>query len=102
MPCHTLYHQLQGILEDETPPPAHQLGFLTTLNRDQWAGLRKEVERQNQEELLAVDSALLVLCLDDSEHTAPDTLSHAMLHNYGANRYIRAVAKLWICVSVYA
>ena len=87
MPCRTLYHQLQGILEDPTPPPTHQLGYLTTLDRDQWAKLRPELERKNGEELLAIDSALFVLCLDDSQHTAGDTFSHSMLHNFGANRY---------------
>lgn len=87
VPSETIYHQLQGILADDTPPPAHPLGYLTTLNRDKWAELRGEVELHNREELSAIDSALLVLCLDDVEPTTADTLSHCMLHNYGANRY---------------
>ena len=91
VPCQILYRQLQGILEDQTPPPTHQLGYLTTLNRDRWARVRQELEGQNGEELLAIDSAMLVLCLDDCEHVAPDTLFHAMLHNSGANRYVYVI-----------
>ena len=87
MSCQTLCDQLQGILEAKVLPPSHQLGYLTALNRDKWAELRQDVEQQNQEAMLAIDSAMLVLCLDDCEHTAADTLSHAMLHNFGANRY---------------
>lgn len=86
VPCQTIFHQLQGILADKTPPLPHSLGYLTALNRDKWAELRKEVELHNSDELSAIDSALFVLCLDDSEPTAPDTFSYIMLHNYGANR----------------
>lgn len=78
--------QLQGILEDETPPPTHSLGYLTSMNRDDWAAIREEVCLHNSEQLNAIDSALFVLCLDDSEPTDAESLSHAMLHNYGANR----------------
>lgn len=91
VPCETIYHQLQGILADTAPPPSHPLGYLTALNRDKWAGLRREVELHNGEELSAIDSALLVLCLDDYEPTTADTMSHCMLHNYGANRYYNDV-----------
>ena len=87
VPCEVLYHQLQGILADETPPPSHPLGYLTCQERDKWAELRGDVELHNEEELAAIDSALLVLCLDDSEPTTAESLSHCMLHNYGANRY---------------
>ena len=87
MPCHTVYQQLQGILADETPPSPHPLGYLTSLDRDKWAMLREEVQVLNSDQLAAVDSAMFVLCLDDSEPTAADSLFHTMLHNYGANRY---------------
>ena len=86
MPACTIYHQLQGILADASPPPSHPLGYLTGLDRDKWAELREEIALHNQDQLTAIDSALFVLCLDDSEPTAVDTLSHTMLHNYGANR----------------
>ena len=88
VPCQTLYSQLGGILADDALPPPHPIGYLTGLNRDEWAGLRQEVGVQNGDQLAAIDSALLVLCLDDGEPTAADTLSHTMLHNYGANRYV--------------
>ncbi len=86
VPCQVICNQLRGILADVTPPPDYPLGYLTTLNRDKWAELREEVNQHNCEQLEAIDSALFVLCLDDSEYTEADTLSYAMLHNYGANR----------------
>lgn len=85
--CQTLYNQLQGILADKTAPSSHPLGYLTTLNRDKWAELREEVQVLNSEQLAAIDSSILVLCLDDSEPTTADSMFHTMLHNYGANRW---------------
>lgn len=91
VPCQIIHKQLQGILADDSPPPTHPLGYLTSLDRDQWAEIREEVDLHNKEELSAIDSALFVLCLDDLEPTSPDTLSHCMLHNYGANRCVDAL-----------
>lgn len=87
VPCLRLYQQLSGILRDETPPPTHPVGYLTSLNRDKWAELREEVKQRNSDQLQAIDGALFVLCLDDHEPTTSESLSHTMLHNYGANRY---------------
>ena len=86
MPCQTLYDQLQGILQDQTPPPPHPLGCLTGLDRNNWAILRVQLEQDNRELLETIDSALFVVCLDDTEPTSPETLTYQMLHNYGRNR----------------
>ena len=88
VPCQTLYNQLQGILNDETPPSPHPLGCLTGLDRDRWARLRVMLGHENLDQLEAIDSALFVLCLDDVAPTSPETLTHQMLHNYGRNRSV--------------
>ena len=84
----TVCGQLQGILSDHTPPPTHQVGYLTGINRDKWAELRDDLitSETNRDSLRRIDSALFVLCLDDSEPDNPTDLSHRMLHNHGANR----------------
>ncbi len=87
VPCQTLYNQLQGILDDQTPPSSHPLGCLTGLDRDRWAQLRNDLRHDNLDLLEAIDSALLVLCLDDATPTSPEELTHQMLHNNCRNRW---------------
>ena len=88
-PPSLVHSQLLWILSDPTPPPSHPLGYLTTMNRDRWAGLREELvaKEQNHRAVEKIDSALFVLCLDDHEPTTPLDVSHTFLHNYGANRW---------------
>lgn len=40
----------------------------------------------NRQSLQAVDSSLLVVCLDDAHPVDEVDVTHRMLHNYGANR----------------
>ena len=42
----------------------------------------------NADALSRIDSALFVVCLDDSDVTAQEQISHNLLHNWGANRYV--------------
>ena len=88
MPISQLHSRLLGILSDATPPPSHPVGYLTAVDRDNWAGLREELisDQTNRASLQAIDSAMFVLCLDDSEPETPEELSHIMLHNHGHNR----------------
>nr|XP_006634964.2 PREDICTED: carnitine O-palmitoyltransferase 2, mitochondrial isoform X1 [Lepisosteus oculatus] len=79
---------LQFILDDPAPPPAFPLGFLTSENRDVWAGLREKLlEAGNGEALGKVDSALFCLCLDDESMRDHIHTSHNMLHGDGCNRW---------------
>ena len=45
----------------------YPVGVLTTLNRDVWAAARIELVALNPETVATIDSAILVLCLDDDE-----------------------------------
>ncbi|KPP59902.1 carnitine O-palmitoyltransferase 2, mitochondrial-like [Scleropages formosus] len=86
-PAEILAH-LRYILVDSAPPPDFPLGFLTSENRDVWAGLREKlVEMGNGETLALVDSALFCLCLDEEPMRDHIHISHNMLHGDGANRW---------------
>ena len=89
-PVEKLCSQLQGILSDPRPPPAYPIGYLTSLDRDQWAKLREELcsDAESAKSLSVIDSAMFVVCLDDSQLTSIPEFTAAMLHNYGANRYV--------------
>lgn len=79
---------LRYILADPAPAPAFPLGFLTSENRDVWAGLREKlVEAGNGEALGLVDSALFCLCLDEEEMRDYIHISHNMLYGDGCNRW---------------
>ncbi|KAJ8392518.1 hypothetical protein AAFF_G00073960 [Aldrovandia affinis] len=79
---------LQFILSDPTPAPAFPLGFLTSENRDVWAGLREKLlGAGNGEVLSTVDGALFCLCLDDEVMRDHIHTSHNMLHGDGCNRW---------------
>jgi len=66
---------LQGIVADADKVPitetgANAVGILTTENRKIWSKLRNELKtsnRHNSKALAIVESALFVVCLDDSE-----------------------------------
>ncbi|KAG7487662.1 hypothetical protein MATL_G00025920 [Megalops atlanticus] len=79
---------LKFILSDPTPAPAFPLGFLTSENRDVWAGLREKLLGAGNGEVLSlVDSALFCLCLDDEPMRDHIHISHNMLHGDGCNRW---------------
>ena len=74
-----LQTNLEAIIADADKTPPHQvaqgaIGVLSTENRKTWASLRKVLleNASNRSCLEIVDSALFVVCLDD---TAPDSLS---------------------------
>ena len=46
------------------------------------------VSETNRQALWQVDSALMVLCLDDEDITEPEDATHTLLHNYGRNRSV--------------
>ena len=97
-PVEKLWSQLLGILSDPRPPPTHPVGYLTSVERDQWAELREELcsQKDSADSLSMIDSAMFVLCLDDHEPTTIPDFTATMLHNYGANRYT-----LCIMCSIY-
>ena len=90
-PVEKICSQLLGILNDPRPPPTHPIGYLTTMERDQWAELREELtsNAESAKNLSILDSAMFVLCLDDHEPTTIPDFTFTMLHNHGANRWER-------------
>ena len=88
VPIEKVWSQLLGILSDPRPPPAHPVGYLTSLDRDKWAELREELisNAESAQSLSAIDSAMFVVCLDEHEPTTIPDFTFTMLHNYGANR----------------
>jgi carnitine O-acetyltransferase len=70
-----LFSTLEAIVKDADKTPVHQvaqnaLGILTTESRKIWSHLRTELMKSNKNNassLAVVESALFVVCLDDSE-----------------------------------
>ena len=79
---------LEAIKADATPSPTHPMSFLTTLGRSEWSKAREELvlNSRNLEMIKKVDSALFVLCLDESQPTEPLEATRVFLHNNGQNR----------------
>ncbi|KAJ5332507.1 uncharacterized protein N7506_006290 [Penicillium brevicompactum] len=89
---------LQVIIEDAAQTPIHHaakgaLGVLSTENRKVWSGLRdimtKDSRSNNAECLNIVDTALFVLCLDDTEPSTTAELCANML--CGTSEVIKGV-----------
>ncbi|KAJ5771017.1 uncharacterized protein N7511_003068 [Penicillium nucicola] len=89
---------LQTIIEDAAQTPIHHaakgaLGVLSTENRKVWSGLRdimtKDPSSNNAECLNIVDTALFVLCLDDTEPSTTAALCANML--CGTSEVIKGV-----------
>lgn len=77
---------LQAIVAeaDRTPPKEvaqSAVGVLSTEARKVWANLRKTFlqDENNRASLEIVDSALFIVCLDDTEPATPDELCNSML-----------------------
>ena len=74
-------------------PAEYPIGYLTSMGRDQWANARDELSSNSHNAALLdkIDSALFVLCLDDTEPESPDEATTVFLHNHGANRCVQIV-----------
>ncbi|KAK6521165.1 hypothetical protein TWF506_001393 [Arthrobotrys conoides] len=83
-----LVHNLQAIMNDAMETPIQEaarsaVGVLSTENRRVWAGMRDHMlnheDNTNRECLQIVDSALFILCLDDSSPESLAEISTNML-----------------------
>ncbi|XP_048511975.1 carnitine O-palmitoyltransferase 2, mitochondrial-like isoform X2 [Athalia rosae] len=80
---------LKAILADDAEVAENPIGLLTTTERDLWAGTRHHLsEIGNQDLLKTIDSAILMLILDE-ETLATDYkhLIRTLLHSDGVNRW---------------
>ncbi|KAL4711599.1 hypothetical protein ACJJTC_003616 [Scirpophaga incertulas] len=75
-------------------PPAPQVGLLTALDRDQWAKIREQLvkDEENRNNLELISRALCILCLDEGggDRADLDADTNAMLramHGAGANHH---------------
>ncbi|KAI8824167.1 acyltransferase ChoActase/COT/CPT [Fimicolochytrium jonesii] len=82
-------HQIRAVYQDagETVGPA--VGILTSENRDVWTKAREELLQSpvSRASLEAIQSADLVLCLDDSAPVTREEASRACWHGDGRNRF---------------
>ncbi|MEM7555602.1 MAG: choline/carnitine O-acyltransferase [Cyanobacteria bacterium P01_A01_bin.84] len=72
---------------NSSEPP---IGVLTAIERTPWAVLRQGIEAlspENARNLGLIDSALFIVCLDDTKPTDLVTASQNMLHGDGRNRW---------------
>ena len=91
LPVHPdqLHTTLSAIVNDCLPAPLHAVSYLTGIDRDTWADVRRELiaDSQNAHALEKVESALFIVCLDNNEPQTVLDSTHAFLHNHGANRW---------------
>ncbi|XP_065830523.1 carnitine O-palmitoyltransferase 2, mitochondrial-like isoform X2 [Oscarella lobularis] len=81
-----IYNQLKSISEDRAPP-AVPVSVLTSEERDTWAVARSELEATNKETLNQIDSAILLLCLDDDNVDKFEDAVPSFLRGNGQNRW---------------
>ena len=93
LPLPEIHGALQAVADaaDAAPAPADEgLGVLTTLPRDQWAGLRSRIEgasEANAASLNVIDSALFVLSLEAGKPSSMLESCSFFLHGSGVDRW---------------
>eukprot|EP01117_Protostelium_nocturnum_P012641 TRINITY_DN4651_c0_g1_i1.p1 TRINITY_DN4651_c0_g1~~TRINITY_DN4651_c0_g1_i1.p1 ORF type:complete len:744 (-),score=195.84 TRINITY_DN4651_c0_g1_i1:63-2294(-) len=78
--------RLVRLTGDVCPP----IGVLTAWKRKEWAQTRKkiiELDSSNEKVLEVIQSALVIVCLDDSTPQTAEETSRVMLHGPGTNRW---------------
>ncbi|RKP25718.1 hypothetical protein SYNPS1DRAFT_15255, partial [Syncephalis pseudoplumigaleata] len=82
--------QLNRIITQAGEHKAPAIGALTTEHRDTWADVREHllsVSPRNAATLERLESAVFLLCLDDTAPVTRDEVSAACWHGDGRNRY---------------
>uniref|UniRef100_A0A1I8F3I5 Carn_acyltransf domain-containing protein n=1 Tax=Macrostomum lignano TaxID=282301 RepID=A0A1I8F3I5_9PLAT len=91
VPASTIRARLSECLADSRPAAEFPVGVLTSADRDVWTKERQKLahaSKTNSASLEAIDSALFLVCLDESQQTSDSALCHAFLHSGdGANRW---------------
>ena len=84
---------LEKVIEQAPATPLskqNSVGYLTTLSRTEWAGVRTEllaVDPANAQVSDTIEQALFCLCLDDAEPQGLRESADQLLHGDGANRW---------------
>ena len=80
-------HQLSRII-DAAGPKESSIGALSAENRDIWADAREELVRNGNEAALSeIESAVVILNLDDAAPVSRTEVAHALWHGDGRNRF---------------
>jgi len=82
--------QLLNLIVERIDQTDFAIGALTTLNRTAWAIARNRLitlSSINQHSLQQLDSALFLVCLDDTEPKSLGTAARSALHGNGRNRW---------------
>ncbi|KAF8755048.1 Acyltransferase ChoActase COT CPT [Rhizoctonia solani] len=82
--------QVQRIIDAAGPEPAaYPVGALTSENRDNWADAREHLVKnpQNAESLKRIDSAIIIVALDDTSPITRDDTSWGCWVGDGKNRW---------------
>ncbi|KAI8055789.1 acyltransferase ChoActase/COT/CPT [Syncephalis plumigaleata] len=82
--------QLNRIISQAGDRKAQAIGALTTEHRDTWTDVRRQllaVSPRNETVLEKLESAVFLLCLDDTSPVTRDEVSTACWHGDGRNRY---------------
>jgi carnitine O-acetyltransferase len=82
-----LVHQLQRVVADAGAKES-AIGVLTSADRDHWADARDELVRTgNAAALRAIESAVVVVNLDDARPVSRTEVARALWHGDGRNRF---------------
>ena len=69
-----------AVRQAATMPPASGLGWCTTQDRDAWAAARQALDASTLRELEVLESAAILVCLDDVDVHTPRHMAHLLLH----------------------
>jgi carnitine O-acetyltransferase len=86
----TLCRQIERIIEMAGDTPATPVGALTSDNRDNWTDARAALlaaSPANAASLEAIESAMIVVCLDDTKPVTREEISTACWVGDGRNRF---------------
>ena len=84
-----VYSQIQQVI-DGTAEAAQPIGALTSDNRDVWTDSRAALlaaSPDNAAALEAIESSMIVLCLDETVHKTREEISRACWVGDGRNRF---------------
>ncbi len=96
-----LDHTLQALIDAvDHRHEKREIGILTTMDRDSWALARQhllEAGEDNKKTISVIDTALFVVCLDDSSPQNLTETARSMMHGDGNNRWFDKSLQLIVC-----
>jgi carnitine O-acetyltransferase len=86
----TARRQIERVIELAGDTPATPVGALTSDNRDNWTDARAALlaaDPANAASLEAIESAMIIVCLDDTKPVTREEISMACWVGNGRNRF---------------